>query len=79
MSNDGHRDPAIAAALKAASKTIPVTQGERLRIEMVVDGHGEIMLSLPPSHQEGDFWKAYVHLMDFAKVHYAGKRSPMAL
>lgn len=84
MSNDqtpGGRpmDPAIAAALKAASKTIPVTQGEQFRLEVVVDAKGEVLLSIPPPQQEGMFWKMMAYLPDYAKAHYAQKRSPLAI
>jgi hypothetical protein len=78
MSNDGV-DPKIAAALRQAAGTIPVTAGERLRFEFVVDAKGEIKISMPPPQLESEFWKMYAYLPDYAKAHYVQKRSPLAI
>lgn len=78
MSNDGV-DPKVAAALRQASGAIPVQTGERLRFEFVVDVKGEIKCSFPPPQMESEFWKMMAYLPDFAKAHYAQKRSPLAI
>lgn len=72
-------DPTIKQALKQAAGTIPVTPGERLRFEFVVDMKGEIKVSFPPPQLESEFWKMVGYLPDFAKAHYAQKRSPLAI
>jgi hypothetical protein len=72
-------DPIVSQALKQAAGTIPVTAGERLRFEFVVDVKGEIKISLPPAQIESEFWKMMAYLPDFAKAHYAQKRSPLAI
>lgn len=77
--SDNNVDPKVAAALRQASGTIPVTSGERLRFEFVVDVKGEIKCSFPPTQLESEFWKMMAYLPDFAKAHYAQKRSPLAI
>jgi hypothetical protein len=79
MPEDGKVDPLVASALRQAAGTIPVTTGERLRFEFVVDMKGEIKCSFPPPQNEAEFWKMMAYLPDFAKAHYAQKRSPLAI
>jgi len=81
MSNGDGKDvdPLIASALKLAAGTIPVAAGERLRFEFVVDAKGEIKCSFPPTQMESEFWKMMAYLPDFAKAHYAQKRSPLSI
>ena len=78
-SEDGKVDPKVMLGLQAAKNMIPATPGERLRFEFVVDAKGEIKVSFPPPQMEGEFWKLYIHMADFAKAYYAEKRSPLSI
>jgi len=72
-------DPRIADALKQASGTIPITPGERLRIEFVVTATGEVKISLPGPQVEAEVWKFMAYAPDFIKTFYQKKRSPLSI
>jgi hypothetical protein len=72
-------DPRIADALKQASGTIPITPGERLRIEFVVTAAGDVKLSLPGPQLEAEVWKFMAYAPEFIKTFYQKKRSPLSI